>query len=200
LVIDEWGVWHSDATIADGFRENGTLRDAIFAASSLNLFQQYAQRVTMTNIAQVTNCLHALILTDGAQMTLTPTFHVYEMFRDHQGAQSLRAELANTAMISKGERSRPAISASASRSKDSILITLVNQSPTNEAELRISLRGAHVASATATSLTGPNVRSQNTIQEPQTVAPKPAKVRVDGGDLIAQLPAASVQAIRVQLG
>jgi alpha-N-arabinofuranosidase len=199
LVIDEWGVWHSDATLADGFSENGTLRDAIFAASSLNLFQQYAKRVTMTNIAQVTNCLHALILTDGAQMTLTPTFYVYEMFRDHQGAQSLRTELSNAPTISNVQQSRPAISASASRSKDSILVTLVNQSLSDESELRISLRGAHPVSATATMLAGPNVRSQNTIQEPQTVAPKQGKVKLDGGDLIVELPAGSIHAIRVQL-
>jgi alpha-N-arabinofuranosidase len=200
LVIDEWGVWHSDATIEDGFRENGTLRDAIFAASSLNLFHRYAQRVTMTNIAQVTNCLHSLILTDGAQMTLTPTFYVYEMYRDHQGAQSLRTELSNTAQISDSQHSRPAISASASRSANSMLITIANQSLTDGAEMRINIRGGRASSATATSLTGPNVRSQNTAVEPQTVVPKPARVDIDGGELIARVPAGSVQAIRVQLG
>jgi alpha-N-arabinofuranosidase len=199
LVIDEWGVWHSDAKIEDGFRENGTLRDAIFAASSLNLFHQYAQRVTMTNVAQVTNCLQSLILTDGAQLTLTPTFYVYEMYRDHQGAQSLRTELSNTAQISDSRQSRPALSASASRSANSMLITIANQSRGDGAELRITIRGGHVASATATNLTGPNVRSQNTIQEPRTVVPKPAKVEIDGGELIAHLPASCVQAIRVRL-
>lgn len=199
LVIDEWGVWHSDAVITDGFRENGTLRDAIFAASALNLFQQFPQRVTMSNIAQVTNCLHALILTDGAQLTLTPTFYVYEMFRDHQGAQSLRTDLSNAAQITNGQLSRPALSASASRSKNSVLISLANQNPNDGAELRISLRGARASSATATTLTGPNVRSQNTVLEPQIVAPKPGQVRIDGDDLVAILPAGSVQAVRVQL-
>jgi len=200
LAIDEWGVWHSDATIEDGFRENGTLRDAIFAASSLNLFHQYAQRVTMTNIAQVTNCLHSLVLTDGAQMTLTPTFYVYEMYRDHQGAQSLRTELSNTAQISDSQHSRPAISASASRSANSMLITVANQSLTDGAELRINIRGGRPASATATSLSGPNVRSQNTVAEPQTVVPKLVKVDLGGGELVARVPAGSVQAIRIQLG
>ncbi len=199
LVIDEWGVWHSDATIEDGFRESVALRDAIFAASSLNLFHQYAPRVTMTNIAQVTNCLHSLILTDGARLTLTPTFYVYEMYRDHQGAQSLRTDLSHAAQISNSQLSRPAISASASRLENSILITLVNQSLHDDSELRIALRGGRAGSATATILTGPSVRSQNTVQEPQTVVPKPAKVEIDGGELVANLPAASVQAIRVQL-
>jgi alpha-N-arabinofuranosidase len=200
LSIDEWGVWHSDAVITDGFRENGTLRDAIFAASALNLFQQYPQRVTMTNIAQVTNCLHALILTDSAQMTLTPTFYVYEMYRGHQGAQAVRTELSNTGQISNEQFSRASLSASASRSKNSLLITVVNQDPRAGAELRIQLRGAGASSATATTLTGPTVRSQNTIQEPQTVTPKPGQVRIDGAELVAALPAGSIQAIRVQLG
>jgi alpha-L-arabinofuranosidase len=199
LVIDEWGVWHSDATIDDGFRENCTLRDAIFAASCLNLFQQYPKRITMTNVAQVTNCLHSLILTDGAQMTLTPTFYVYEMYRDHQGAQSLRTEMSNTPNISNGQQSRPALSASASRSGRSILITVVNQGLSDDVELRIGFRGARTTSAEATTLSGPGVRSQNTTQTPNNVLPRPAKVLVNGEELIANLSAGSVQAIRVQL-
>lgn len=200
LSIDEWGVWHSDAVITDGFRENCTLRDAIFAASALNLFQQFPQRLTMSNVAQVTNCLQALILTDGENLTLTPTYYVYEMYREHQGAQAVRTELSNTGQISNAQLSRPSLSASASRSKNSLLITVANQDPHDGAELRIQLRGARASSATATTLSGPNVRSQNTIQEPQTVAPKAGQVRVDGEELVATLPAGSIQAIRVQLG
>jgi len=199
LVVDEWGVWHSDATINDGFRENGTLRDAIFAASVLNLFQQYPKRLTMSNIAQVTNCLHSLILTNAAQMTLTPTFYVYEMYREHQGAESLRTELANTRQISNAQLSRPSLSASASRSKNSLLITVANQDPHEPAELRIQLRGGRAASATATTLAGPDVRSQNTVQAPDTVVPKAQEVKLAGRELISTLPAGSVQAIRVQL-
>lgn len=200
LVIDEWGVWHSDAVIADGFREKGTLRDAIFAASALNLFHQYAARLTMSNIAQVTNCLHALILTDGPSLTLTPTYFVYEMFREHQGAQSLRTELSNPGEISNGSSSRPSLSASASCSGNSLLVTLANQNPIEATELRIGLRGARATAATATVLTGPNVRSQNTPDQPQTVAPKSGSVRLGNEDLIVALPAGSVVAVRAQLG
>jgi len=130
---------------------------------------------------------------------LTPTFYVYEMFREHQGAQSLRTELANTAQISDAKQSRPAINASASHSSNSVLITVVNQSPSTGSELRINLRGARAGSAAATSLSGPNVRSQNTFSQPQTVVPKPGQVELDGGELVAQIPAGSIQAIRVQL-
>ena len=101
----------------------------------------------MTNIAQVINCLQSLILTEGAKMVLTPTFHVYEMYRDHQGARSLRVELTNAAEISNGQQSRPALNASASRSGNSLLITIVNQSLDANAEVRIGLSGVRAAEA-----------------------------------------------------
>jgi alpha-N-arabinofuranosidase len=185
LILDEWGVWHDDAHIDDGFSQNGTLRDAIFAASCLNLFHRYAARITMTNIAQAINCLQSLILTSGARMILTPTFHVYEMYRAHQGAKSLRVDLSDG----------PMLSASASRSGKSFLITLVNQDPTEDSEVRIDLRGARVREARAMSLTGPNVRAANTTDQADAVTARPWKADIAGGELRARVPARSVQAI-----
>jgi alpha-N-arabinofuranosidase len=40
----------------------------------------------MANIAQTVNVLQSVILTDGDKMVLTPTYHVFEMFKVHQGA------------------------------------------------------------------------------------------------------------------
>ena len=182
LILDEWGVWHDDARIEDGFSQKGTLRDALFAASCLNLFHKYAGRISMTNIAQVINCLQSLILTDGASMTLTPTFHVYEMYRGHQGAQSVRVEMSKAAELS----------ASASRRGDSLLITLVNQRPTEDTDVEIALRGVRATQATAINLTGPGVRSQSASQQP-------APVEIQAGKLVAKLTARSVLAIHVKL-
>jgi alpha-N-arabinofuranosidase len=187
LILDEWGVWHDDAHIDDGFSQNGTLRDAIFAASCLNLFHRYAARITMTNIAQVINCLQSLILTSGGRMTLTPTFHVYEMYRAHQGAKSLRVDLTDG----------PMLSASASRSSNSFLITLVNQDPKQDSEVRIGLHGVRVQDVRATNLTGPDVRSANTTDQADAVTPRPWKVEISGGELRARVPARSVQALTV---
>lgn len=196
FVVDEWGIWHPDAPMSDGFPQNSTLRDAIFAASCLNLFQRYANRITMTNIAQLMNCLHSLINTDGAQMTLTPTFYVYEMYRDHQGAQSVRTEMTDSPELSSGSGSRPALNASASRSGNSVLITVVNQDPDKDVELRVSLKGVRPSSATATNLTGASTRAENTASQPNNVASRPHTVEVRDGGLIAHVPAKSVQAIR----
>lgn len=198
LAIDEWGVWHSDARLEDGFRQNGVLREALFAASCLNLFHQYASRITMTNIAQVINCLQSLILADDS-VILTPTFHVYEMYRPHQGATALRVDLAAAPTIRRGTREQPSLSVSASRTHDSVLLTLVNQDPADDTDAVIRFRGAAPGAATATVLTGPSVRAQNTRETPDAVSPKPCEARIEDSKLLIRVPARGVVSASVKI-
>src|SRR6195952_4351431 len=96
LVVDEWGTWY-DATPGTnpGFlQQQNTLLDAIVAGLNLHLFQNHAERVTMANIAQMVNVLQAMILTEKDKMVLTPTYHVFEMYKVHQGATSLPVSLS----------------------------------------------------------------------------------------------------------
>ena len=199
LVIDEWGAWNSDPVIEEGFAQRGVVREAIFAASCLNLFHDYAQRITMTNIAQVANCLHVLILTEGSKMALTPTFHVYEMYRAHQGARAIQTDIKNAPLIDREKRSRPSISVSASRSGREVLLTLVNQDPTNPVEAAVDLLGGEVETATGKSLSGPSVRAENTVENPRAVVPVNADIRVEAGRLRLHLQPGSVQAITFRL-
>ena len=200
LVIDEWGAWHSDPVIEDGFSQRGVMREAIFAASCLNLFHRYAGRIAMTNIAQVANCLHSLVLTKESKMAVTPTFHVYEMYRPHQGARALRTEIEKSSVIGLGDRTQPSVSVSASRSGREVLVTLVNQHPTETVDAAIGLTGGDVEDATGESLAGPSVRAENTVEEPSTVVPENAAIRLEGGGLWVRLPPGSVQAVKLRLG
>ena len=200
LVIDEWGVWHSDSQFSDGFSQKGVLRDALFAGSALNLFHRYAKRISMTNIAQLDNCLQSLIVTRGPQMALTPTFYVYEMYRNHQGATAVQADQNFSPSLSAEGRARPAISISASKRATSALITLVNQSPTEDYDVDLKIRGGRPSEAKVTVLTGPDVRSLNTVDQPDAVKPKEGKAAVAGDTIRAHLPARSVEAIEVRLG
>ena len=200
LVIDEWGAWHSDPVLEDGFSQRGVMREAIFAASCLNLFHRYAGRIAMTNIAQVANCLHSLILTKGSKMAVTPTFHVYEMYRAHQGATGLRAEIEKAPVIGHGDRTQPSVSVSASRSGRKVLLTLVNQHPTETVDAAIGLSGGDAEDATGQSLTGPSVRAENTVEEPTSVAPRRAAVSLEERGLRVRLLPGSVQAVTLRLG
>jgi alpha-N-arabinofuranosidase len=199
LIIDEWGVWHSDARLEDGFRQNGVLREALFAASCLNLFHRHAGRITMTNIAQVINCLQSLILANDDSMILTPTFHVYEMYRPHQGATALRVDLTAAPAISHGTREQPSLSASASRTGDRCYLTLVNQDLTNDTDAVIRFRGAVPQVANAAVLTGDSVRAQNTREMPDAVRPKPCDARIEDSKLLIRVPARAVASINVQI-
>ncbi len=86
LIVDEWGTWHNvEPGTNPGFLyQQNTMRDAMVAAMNLNLFNKHSRRVRMANLAQTVNVLQSLILTDGEDMVLTPTYHVFDLFKGHQ--------------------------------------------------------------------------------------------------------------------
>jgi alpha-N-arabinofuranosidase len=76
MIVDEWGAWYDvEPGTNPGFLyQQNTLRDALIAGITLNIFNQHADRVKMANIAQTANVLQAMVLTDGADMILTPSY------------------------------------------------------------------------------------------------------------------------------
>jgi len=127
----------------------------------------------MANIAQMVNVLQAVVLTDGARMLLTPTYHVFEMLKGHQGATRLAVELETPAYAHEGE-SMPMLSASASRDSEGRLhLSLTNADPNRAARLTCRLLGARVSSVTGRVLTADAGNAINTFDAPETVAPRP---------------------------
>ena len=131
LVVDEWGTWYAQTPGSHpGFLEQqNTLRDALVAALNFHIFHKHADRVSMANIAQFINVLQATILTDKEKMVVTPTYHVFEMFKPHQGATTLNVELKSPD-YKFGEETIPAVSASASRDADNkVHVSFANCDP-----------------------------------------------------------------------
>ena len=195
LVIDEWGVWTDvDPGTNPGFlRQQNSLRDALVAGLNLNIFQHHADRVVMTNIAQMINVLQAMILTDGDKMVLTPTYHVFEMFNVHQGATALPVKLTTPDYAFDGQ-AIPSVSASASRdTAGRVHLSLVNTDPHNPIVVDCSLDGVTTNAVSGRILTAPAIDSVNTFASPDTVASQPFTVaRLDGHRLTVTLPAKSV--------
>ena len=105
------------------------MRDAIVAATSLDIFNKYADRVRMANIAQTINVLQAMILTDKEKMILTPSYHVFEMYAAHQDATLVPVDVQSERYALAGY-DVPAISVSASVAANGKLhITLSNANP-----------------------------------------------------------------------
>ncbi|WP_018274185.1 alpha-L-arabinofuranosidase C-terminal domain-containing protein [Teredinibacter turnerae] len=197
--VDEWGTWF-DAEEGDnpGFLyQQNSLRDALVAALNLNLFHKYARRIQMTNIAQMVNVLQAMILTDKEKMVLTPTYHVFKMYIPFQDATSLPVELKDAPVLTQGDKSIPAISASAAIAKDgNTYLALANTDPDKVQE--IVLDAGKVRSASGELLTADAMDAHNTFAKPNALVPAPYKVKAKDGRLTIKLPAKSVMVVKLK--
>ena len=217
LLVDEWGTWWDEepGTISGHLYQQNALRDAIVAALSLNIFHRHTDRVKMANIAQVVNVLQSMILTDQkgtGHMVLTPTYHVFEMYKPFQEATYLPVTLhSETVEVSKayfktadakpaGSRTVPLVSASAAKTKDgSIVLSLTNVSLDKATKLDINIEGAKVKTATGRILTSKNIADFNDFEHTDVVAPQPFKdAKVKNGVLSVKLPAKSIIVLTLQ--
>ncbi len=193
LVIDEWGTWFDveEGTNPGFLYQQNTLRDALVASLHFDVFHRHADRLVMTNLAQTVNVLQSVVLTDGPQLILTPTYHVFEMNRAHQDAASLTVHLVS------GDTHRPVgdadlqtLSMSASTRDGHALISLTNLDTDHEVDLAIDLRGRGVGAPSARILTADTLHAHNTTGGPDAVRPRPFDgVRVTDGHLTLRVPA-----------
>jgi alpha-N-arabinofuranosidase len=201
LLVDEWGTWYDPEPGRDmgALYQQNTLRDAVVAGINLNVFNRHADRVRMSNIAQMVNVLQAVILTDKERMVLTPTYHVYRMYRVHQGATLIPTELTAPEYKSEGA-SVPSLSASASRDAAGRLhVSIVNLDPNRPAEVTTTLAGSAVKSVTGEVLTAPAVNAMNTFESPNAVRPAPfGGHKLRGPQLSLEIPPKSVVVLELR--
>lgn len=175
LIVDEWGMWHNvEPGTNPGFLyQQNTMRDALVAGINFNIFHEHCDRVKMANIAQTINVLQAVILTEGSKMVLTPTYHVFNMYKVHQDAELLDTHIEKTE-YAYGEDSVPQVSVSSSvDSQGRIHISLCNLNPNKEAVINCELRGDSKASVSGTVLTAEKMNALNDFQNSEVVKPKP---------------------------
>lgn len=206
LIVDEWGLWelYYGKNALPGrhlFAQETTMRDALVAAISLNVFNNHCDRVHMANAAQLVNCIQSLFLSRGEKFVPTGTYHVFDMFKDHQNAQAVRS-LVRTDAISYGfggmDQTVDTISCSASV-KDGVLnVSLVNLSIDRDQEVTLDLSGGEYASeGSLTLLAGVDDKDANTFDEPERVIPRTTKLSASGRTLTVTLPKASVGCVSV---
>ncbi len=200
LAVDEWGVWLAPLPGTNpGFLvQQNSLRDAILAALNINIFARHADRVRMANIAQMQNVLQAMIMTDGARMVLTPTYHVFKMYIPFQGANLLPVSF-DSGHYSFKAVNLPRLDAIAARQANGhVALSLVNLDPTHPLTIHAHLNGLQIHSAEAQSLTAPTVDAINSFDEPNAVVVKPLASQTTGGVLSLTLPAKSVAVVDLQ--
>ncbi|HET9715701.1 MAG TPA: alpha-L-arabinofuranosidase C-terminal domain-containing protein [Pseudolabrys sp.] len=194
ISFSEWGAWWAtDPARPSNLYQAQTLRDAIIAGLTLNIFQNHAARVRMANLAQMVNVLQALILTRKEKIVLTPTYHVFDLYQDHQGAISLPVEIA-APDYSRDGVSVPALSVSASRGQDGkVTVSLVNLDPRREARIEMSLPGSRVRKATGRVITADAMDARSDFGKADPLAPVPLdEISTSNGAVSLTAPPKSV--------
>ncbi len=201
LVVDEWGGWYDvEPGTNPGFLyQQNTLRDAMLAGVTLNIFNNHSDRVRVANLAQTINVLQAVILTNEEKILLTPTYHVMEMYNVHQDATLLPMEIKCNTYEFEGKK-LPAVSASASRDQQGAThISLVNIDPKNAQAIMIDLQGSRFNSVTGRILTAQRIQDHNTFENPNKIKPEIFKgATITNTNLKVQLPALSVTVLELK--
>ena len=175
LVIGEWGCWHKveEGTNPGFLYQQNTMRDALVAGITLNIFNKHSDRVKMAALAQMVNVLQSVLLTEGGQMIKTPTYHVMHMYRHHQGADLLESTLTGAGEIGPDEWKVPKITESVSMDKDGVITVTMNNlsvEASEKVEIQLANRGYHVTEAKI--VTDSDMHAHNTFEAPDTVTEK----------------------------
>jgi alpha-L-arabinofuranosidase len=203
LIMGEWGTWHEplEGSRPGFLYQQQTIRDALFASMTLDIFNQHADRLKMANIAQTVNVLQAVILTEGEQMILTPTYHVFEFYTVHHDALLIPAALDAGTYEFNGESIRPltATASKPSANADVINITITNLDPATGRTVETMLEGFTASSVSGRILTAGEITSHNTFENQETVVPARFDgARIADGKLIIDLPPMSLVVLEVR--
>lgn len=207
LVIDEWGCWHKDGSGPSNgynlYEQQSTMRDAMVSAISLNIFNNHCDKVRMANVAQLVNNLHCLFLASGEECVATPTFYVFDMFKEHQDAEAIRCiidkEEVLEATFANGEvKQLPKISVSATMKDKQILITIANLSYDTVEKINPIPVGFEFTEGIyeKTTLASDDLCACNTFKQKERVIPVSEQYHI--GDCI-EIPAGGIVSIRLSV-
>ncbi|NLG14053.1 MAG: alpha-L-arabinofuranosidase [Lentisphaerae bacterium] len=205
LFVDEWGCWHPDGSGPSKgynlFEQQSTMRDALVTALTLNIFNNHCDKVKMANVAQLVNNLHCLFLAGKENFILTPTYHVFNMFKSHQGATAIKTAVEGQKIAfanpdNKRQEELEKLSVSASVKDGQLTLTVANLSLDEPEQLQLNPVGFQLKKdACITQLNAQDVRAHNDFDAPNAVEP----TLISGSSDCIALPPATVATIVAEL-
>ncbi len=197
LLVDEWGTWFDEepGTIRGHLYQQSTMRDAMVAALTFNIFHRYTKRVKMANIAQIANVLQAMVLTRGSEMVLTPTYHIFRMYRVHQGSEYLPASA-----VDGNEGTCHDVSITASRNAaQEVNISVVNPDLTTPRKVVIEFDTLVAGTLAAEILHAERINDFNDFGKAVKVAPRQfSEMNIKGNRLEIRMPAQSIVTLKIK--
>jgi alpha-N-arabinofuranosidase len=201
LLVDEWGVWTNSEPGTNGsfLYQQNSMRDALIAGTTLNIFNNHSERVRGANLAQAINVLQSLILTQGNKMLLTPTYHVFDLYKVHQDAKLLPI-LFQSPDYTNGTQKIPSVNISASKdSTGTVHISLVNLDPSKDITIKTALNDISWKTVSGQVLTSAKFTDVNTFEKPDAVKPAVFKgAKKEGDNLVVVLPKLSIVVLELK--
>lgn len=201
MIVDEWGTWFTcEPGTNPGFLyQQNTMRDALVAGITLNIFNKHSDRVKMANLAQIVNVLQVVILTEGEKMIKTPTYHVFDMYKYHQDATLVDSHIDTEIIGIEKEYQVPNLTESVSADENGILhITITNLSVTEDYEIDAAILEKDISEVKGEILRE-EMHARNTFEEPDTVHIKEfSDVKITEKGLAFTIPACSVLHLEVK--
>ena len=218
LCVDEWGGWYDvmKGTNPGFLFQQNTMRDALIAGVTLDIFNKHCKRVRMANIAQMVNVLQSVILTEGKDMVKTPTFYVFKMYKGHKGGELVSSYFIDNKEIGPDDARVPAVSASASIKDGVLTLTISNLSKDDAVDLDVQVcadvqvgdrpqiapckmgTGPKLHISEAKIVNSANVSDHNEFGQPEVVTEKDFDgYEVEGDVVKVKLPAHSVVMMRI---
>ncbi|MBE6658323.1 MAG: alpha-N-arabinofuranosidase [Ruminococcaceae bacterium] len=192
IVVDEWGCWHPDGSGPSGgynlFEQQSTMRDAVITALTLNIFNNHCDRIAMANVAQLCNNLHCLFLAGGEHAIVTPTYHVYDLYKGHQGGEQIEVAVTDKSL-----------SVSASEKDGVITVTAANTNYDKAIDVEISAFARELGTTAEITVLAADPHAHNTFENPDAVVPGAAQTcSVGGGVLAVTVPASGIVRIEIR--
>ena len=188
IALDEWGVWHPEARPwGPGacprdpvtYEQAGTLRDALAVGVALEGFHRQCNVMSVANLAQIVNVLHAPVMTDGESMWVTPTYYALQMHMPHIGAAALPVEVTQSQAMPGSETS--VVTATASSTEAGVCVTVVNRHLNQPASVVVNIAGTKQIDR-AQLLTADSPRAVNSAEAPDRVTLSPLNVIAEGAN------------------
>ncbi|HEY8460063.1 MAG TPA: alpha-L-arabinofuranosidase C-terminal domain-containing protein [Blastocatellia bacterium] len=205
LAVDEWGAWYkpgSEVHSSHLLGQQATIRDAVLAGLTLDIFHRHADKVAMANIAQLVNCLQSLFLAHEDKFILTPTYHVFDMYAAHQGGQSLRTNVSSPP-LKYASNGKPAtmrgLNGSASLHDRQVVLTVTNPDPKASMETEIAILGANIKEVRVTTLTSKDIHAHNSFENPRVIEPQSSQATAKGRAMAYAFAPASVTRLQITL-
>jgi alpha-N-arabinofuranosidase len=205
LVVDEWGPWYrpgSGLTPGNYLEQVPTLRDAVFSAMTLDIFNRHPDKVTLASPAQLVNCLNSLYLAHEDKFCVTPVGHVFGMYSAHQGGDAVRTIISAPSIqyLRDGKPSTfSGLAGSASLRGKELTLTLVNPHVSESRETEVVVRGASIRSGAVITLSNSDLHAHNTFDQRNEITPQVKDLHVAGPNLVLQIPPASVTTLALAL-